>query len=268
LTFAMYMRICRWMRNPCQDVAGSQYIRSNKPPAHARIRATMPALSILLAFACLLPIARSQELEGTSNTPAGSSSGQLKLVYQRPTERAKFTNYVFDAIGPYPVVAAGFAAGVNQLSNTPPEWHQGAEGYGKRFGSDFGIAFTSTTTRYALSEALKEDTLYYRCECRGVLPRLRHAAFSTLTAGRGNDGHRVFSVPALVAPYAGSMTAVYGWYPDRYGARDAFRMGNYSLLAYVGGNIAMEFLYGGPHSILSRVHLGKPHGAPESGPTN
>ena len=53
----------------------------------------------------------------------------------------------------------------------------------------------NTTTRYALSEALREDTLYYRCECKGVFPRLRHAVISTFTARRGVDGHRVFSLP-------------------------------------------------------------------------
>ena len=88
---------------------------------------------------------------------------------------------------------------------------------------------------------------------------------STFTARRGSDGRRVFSVPALVAPYVGTMTAVYGWYPDRYGAKDAFRMGNYNLLAYMVGNITLEFFYGGPHSLLSRMHLNNRHGAPSSG---
>ncbi len=137
--------------------------------------------------------------------------------------------------------------------------------YGKRFGSDFGIAAISTTTRYGLAEAFREDTLYYRCECKGVFPRLRHAVISTLTARRGQDGHRVFSFPALIAPYAGTMTAVYAWYPSRYGAKDALRMGNYAMLGYVGGNIALEFLYSGPHSLLPRMHLNNTHGAPDPG---
>jgi hypothetical protein len=123
----------------------------------------------------------------------------------------------------------------------------------------------STTTRYALAQAFREDTLYYRCECKGLFPRLGHALISTFTARRGEDGHRVFSFPSLVAPYAGSMTAVYGWYPDRYDAEDGFRMGNYSLLGYAGENVALEFLYGGPHSLLSRLHLKNGHGAPSSG---
>ena len=98
-----------------------------------------------------------------------------------------------------------------------------------------------------------------------MFPRLSHAVISTFTARRGDDGHRVFSFPALVAPYAGTMTAVYGWYPGRYGAKDAFRMGNYSILGYIGGNIALEFFHSGPHSLLSRMHLSNGHGAPASG---
>jgi hypothetical protein len=254
-----------------EDVTAGRGMRSAAQFCGTKIYAAMPILAILAFLASLPLIAKSQTapfVEDSSNTLASASSLQFSQAYLPPTEKAKFRNYVFDAVGPYPFAAAGFAAGVSQLTNTPPEWHQGAKGYGRRLGSDFGIALTSTTTRYALSEAFKEDGLYYRCECQGVLPRLRHAALSTLTARHGKDGHRVFSVPALIAPYAGTMTAVYGWYPDRFGAKDAFRMGNYNLLAFAGGNIAMEFLYGGPHSLLSRVHLGKIHGAPEPGPTN
>jgi hypothetical protein len=157
---------------------------------------------------------------------------------------------------------------VNQFNNSPPEWGQGAQGYGKRIGSDFGIVAVATTTRYGLAQAFKQDTLYYRCDCTGVFPRVRHAVFSTLTARRGDDGRRVFSVPALIAPYAGTMTAVYAWYPNRFGAKDAFRMGNYSLLAYAGGNISMEFVYSGPHSLMSRMHLSSRNAAPVPGPNH
>jgi hypothetical protein len=197
----------------------------------------------------------------SSSPLAGSNLARPDLSYTRPTQRTKIHNYVFDAFGPYPVVGAALTAGIGQYGNSPPEWGQGAEGYSKRFISDFGIAAVTTTTRYALAEAFKEDTLYYRCDCKGVLPRLRHAVISTFTARRGEDGHRVFSVPALVAPYAGSMTAVYAWYPGRYGAEDALRIGNYNLLVSMAGNIALEFLYSGPHSLLSRMHLNNGHGA-------
>ncbi len=61
------------------------------------------------------------------------------------------------------------------------------------------------------------------------------------------------------------MTAVYGWYPSRYGAKDALRMGNYTMLGLAGANVSLEFLYSGPHSLLGRMHLNNTHGAPDSG---
>jgi len=225
-------------------------------------------LLVIGSLAPLAVLAKGQSLpdsKDSSGAVANTTPAQPDLPYTRPTQTTKLRNYFFDAFGPYPIVGAALTAGISQVSNAPPEWKQGVEGYGKRFGSNLGIAAVTTTTRYALAAAFTQDTLYYRCECTGAFPRLRHAITSTLTARRGEDGHRVFSFPALVAPYAGTMTAVYGWYPSRYGAKDALRLGNYNLLAYVGGNIALEFLYSGPHSLLARMHLDNRHGAPSQG---
>jgi hypothetical protein len=253
------------------DVAGRLAQRSIEEPFGTKLRRVMFLLAVAVALACLSVTARPQSVLSSgdaSGTVAAAPSRQLDLTYVRPTQRIMVSNYVFDTYGPYPIAGSAFTAGIGQLSNAPPEWHQGVEGYAKRFGSDFGIVGVGTTTRYALAEAFKEDTLYYRCECRGVFPRLSHALISTLTGRRGEDGHRVFSLPALAAPYAGSMTAVYGWYPSRFGAKDALRIGNYSLLAYAGGNITLEFFYSGPHSLLSRLHLNNAHGSPEPGPNH
>jgi hypothetical protein len=242
---------------------------NDRPPdPRRRITRIRSALLIIAVLAALPVLAKAQALADSgisSGAVASTTPVQLDVTYTRPTQTIKLRNFFFDGFGPYPIVGAAAVAGMNQAQNTPPEWQQGAEGYGKRFGSAFAIAAVSTTTRYGLAEAFKEDTLYYPCECTGVLPRLKHAVISTLTGRRGEDGHRVFSVPALVAPYAGAMTAVYGWYPGRYGAQDAFRMGNYSLLAFVTENIALEFFYSGPHSLLARMHLNNAHRAPDPG---
>ncbi len=226
-------------------------------------------LTLLLVIAgvvVLPPFATAQSSAGSGNSSSAAlpSNPQPALTYTRPSETTKFHNYLFDAFGPYPILGAAIAAGINQADNTPPEWLQGGEGYGKRFGSNYGIAVISTTTRYALAEVFREDTLYYPCECKGFAPRLGHALLSTLTARRGEDGHRAFSIPSLVAPYAGTLTAVYAWYPDRYDGRDAFRMGNYVMLGYAGTNVAMEFLFSGPHSLGHRLHLHGPHSATPS----
>jgi hypothetical protein len=217
---------------------------------------------LLLLFAAQPARAAAQALSDSGGRASSAAVTTFTLphgIYTRPTEKTRLRNYFWDVLGPYPLLGAAAAAGINQLDHTPPEWKQGFAGYTRRFGSDFGIAAVTTSTRYGLARAFGEDTIYYRCECEGLLPRFSHAVISTFSARRGEDGHRVVSFPALVSPYAGTMTAVYGWYPGRYGAKDAFRMGNYSLLGYVGANVAREFLYGGPHSLLSRIHPNRGH---------
>jgi len=271
LTPSMENRNSQSLLGSCGDLAGMLGGRSSKEPFDEKLRRVIFVLAVAGAMACLSLAAKPQSLLSSpdaSGSVAIAPSRQLDLTYERPTQRTMVRNYAFDAFGPYPIAGAAVVAGIHQISNAPPEWNQGAAGYSRRFGSDYGISLVATTTRYGLSEVFKEDAMYYRCECRGVFPRLSHALISTFTARRGDDGHRVFSLPALVGPYAGSMTAVYGWYPSRYGAKDAFRAGNYSLLIYAGGNISLEFLYSGPHSLLSRMHLSNAHGSKDSGPNH
>ena len=246
------------------SLAGKQIGRSFEHRLETQIRRALLPLLITAVLAALPVQDRSQSPPNTGYFLADSgtsTSGELDLTYIRPPPGTTLKNFTFDAFGPYALMGTVLIAGLDQATNTPPEWKQGLRGYAERFGSDFGIAVVGTTTRFGLAAAFKEDTSFYPCECRGLFPRLRHAAISTVTARRGEDGHRVFSIPALVAPYVGATGAVYGWYPNRFSTRDAFRMGNYSLLESVGGNIALEFLYRGPHSLLSRIHLKKTLGA-------
>jgi len=131
-----------------------------------KIRQAMFLISVA-AFLATLPVqVRSQMpsfLGDSSGTVVSATSMRPNLTYVRPTRRTEVNNYLFDTFGPYPTVMSAFGAGINQAYNTPPEWHQGTEAYGKRFGSDFGIAAVSTTTRYGLSAAFKEDARRPSC---------------------------------------------------------------------------------------------------------
>jgi len=219
-------------------------------------------LAAIASWGILAPLDRAQSAiaSGTSSSVVGDSPSPtvkhpiVDSAYRSPTQKTRLRTYLFDAFGPYPIAGAALIAAVNQSESTPPEWGQGARAYGQRFGSNLAIAAVTTTTRYGLAKAFREDTVYYRCECKGILQRFRHAMISTVTARRGEDGNRRLSFPAIVAPYAGTMTAVYAWYPGRYGAKDALRMGNYTLLAFAGENLALEFIYGGPHTLFSQLH--------------
>src|SRR5450755_567109 len=134
----------------------------------------VPLLLAIAGFATLAPLGKTQ-LVAESRTSAASAddsaaassaatSHPLDLTYHRPSEKTKLRNYTFDTFGPYPIAGAAVLGAINQADKTPPEWGQGARAFGERTGSDFGIAVVTTTTRYALAKAFREDTLYYRCE--------------------------------------------------------------------------------------------------------
>jgi len=176
-------------------------------------------------------------------------------VYHKPTDKEKLRSYAFVSFGPYAFVGSAAAAGVQQAENAAPEWGQGWDAYGVRVANNFGINLVTQTTRYGLAQVFHEDTLFYRCECDGFVPRLKHALISTVTARRGDDGHRTFSFSSLVAPYAGGEVAALAWYPSRYNDKDGFRIGNYNLAVQAGLNVALEFIYGGPHTFLGRHHV-------------
>lgn len=200
-------------------------------------------------------------------TPPQQDSSQPKMMsphaanvqpgqpYRRPTQKEKLRNYAFDSFGPYAFAGAAVAGGIQQANDTAPEWGQGWDAYGVRVASNFGINLVTQTTRYGLAQIFREDTLYYRCDCSGFGHRLEHALVSTVTARRGDDGHRTFSFSALAAPYAGGEAAALLWYPNRYNASDGFRIGNYNLLVQAGLNVALEFIYGGPHTLLAHHHV-------------
>ena len=212
--------------------------------------------------------------------PSSSSSSNVQpglTSYQRPSEGKKLRNFAFDAFGPYAFIGSAATAGIQQADTAgsshnpagiPPDWGQGWDSYGARFGSDFGINLVTQTARYTMAEILHEDTIYYRCECTGIFARTKHALISTVTARRGDDGHRVISFSAIAAPYAGTEAAALLWFPNRYDAMDGFRMGNYNLLIQGGLNLALEFIYGGPHTLLSHHHVPVLSNATGSNPNN
>jgi hypothetical protein len=114
-------------------------LRLEQETRDMNIRPIMVLLSVLTCVAAL-PLAKAQMLvdpgdSSSSVAVSASASHPLPdLMYTRPTQKTKLRNYLFDAFGPYPIVGAAFAAGINQAENTPPEWKQGAESYAKRSG--------------------------------------------------------------------------------------------------------------------------------------
>jgi hypothetical protein len=192
------------------------------------------------------PEASSSSLD-SAITPAAAG------VYVPPTQAQRFRNYTWNALGPVAFAGSSFAAAIDQGFNFPHEWGQGADAYGARVASNLGISLVTATAQYSLAEAFHEDTAYYRCACKGFFPRFWHAAVSTVASRRGADGHYAFSPALSFSPFVGPMLAANSWIPGHDGPTLGFNMGVHNLMGQFGQDEALEFLYGGPNTVLGRI---------------
>ena len=161
--------------------------------------------------------------------------------YVFPTADERFKRYVKDTVGPMRLLRTGASAGIQQWRDSPEEWGQGMEGYGKRFASGMGRNAIQQTVVYGLDSALKLDTGFQRSKREGFFPRLKDALLQNVTS-RNKSGNRVISAPRFAGIYAGSVIAAETWYPDRYTYKDGLRQGTTTLLTGFGINVVREFL--------------------------
>jgi hypothetical protein len=192
-------------------------------------------------------------LAAVPSAPAPDIPISSPALYVPPTETQKFRNFVSNALGPVAFAGSSFAAVIDQGFNFPHAWGQGEGAYGARVASNLGISLVTATAQYSMAEAFHEDTAYYRCTCVGFFPRFWHATVSTVAARRGSEGHTSFSIALTASPFIGPLTAANTWIPSRNGPTLGIQMGTYNLLGQFGQNEALEFLYGGPHTLLGRI---------------
>ncbi|HEY7785400.1 MAG TPA: hypothetical protein VIB00_11770 [Pyrinomonadaceae bacterium] len=184
----------------------------------------------------------NKSAEGGAQDPAQSNSSQTKINgYVFPTAEERKKRYLRSVVGPFAIARVGVSAGLNQLSDSPEEWGQGAEGYGKRFASQFGKNVIRQSVIYGLSEAMKLDTGFQKSKRKGFLPRLSDALVQTVTS-RTRSGKRVLSAPIFAGTYAGEIIRYETWYPSRYSYKDGLRSGTYSFAKSAGLNVVREFV--------------------------
>jgi hypothetical protein len=197
--------------------------------AYMRIAANQESRALLLAD-------RSK-----TSGPLPSGQGTTNGGYVFPTKKQRFKRYLWDTVGPWSLIAIGGAAGIDQWENSPPEWGQGASGYGKRYASNLGQNVIQQTTSYGLSEAFRLDTGFSKSKRSGFGPRLEDALIQNLTS-RTRNGKRIISVPRLAGFYVGGIVPALTWYPSRFSYKDGLREGTYSLLFGFAANVIQEFI--------------------------
>jgi hypothetical protein len=138
------------------------------------------------------------------------------------------------------VLAPAFGAAVNQARDEPPEWGQGAAGYGTRFASGYGRTLISRTIRFGVAAVDHEDPRFHPSNETGFARRAAAATFHVFVA-QTDDGSRIPAFSRFAGIY-GSAFLSNTWYPaSRANATHALLRGTTALSATVGWNVLREF---------------------------
>ena len=107
----------------------------------------------------------------------------------------------------------GALAGIAQLENSEPAYHQGMEGYAKRYGSDFGdTAIENFMTAAVLPSILRQDPRFYQSSRGSFVHRLGYAA-SRILITRGDSGSAQFNFSEVLGSAISAGISTYSYHP-------------------------------------------------------
>lgn len=155
----------------------------------------------------------------------------------------KFKYFIEPAFGPRAFLINSLSTGIrmaNPPSHYPPEWHSGAEAYGRLYGDSFARNGAESIGRFSGSVLLHEDPRYRRSTSTFVPERLAHALAFTFVDR--TDGGR----PTLaISNFTGA--AASGFVGNAYlpsGFDNLTHAGQRSTVAFAGlagQNVLQEF---------------------------
>ena len=185
------------------------------------------------------------QLSGTTQGPplpnAPSAAAQMYKPVGELTFGDRFEIYRKSLLRPYSLVGPAFGAGIGQWEDEPPEWGQGAKGYGRRVASGMSRQLISETIRFGFAAMDGEDPRYHRSQDTGVWKRAQHAIVGTFTSETASGGR----IPAY-SRFAGTYGAAFisnAWYPDSRATPGwALRRGSTALASSVGFHLFEEFI--------------------------
>lgn len=147
-------------------------------------------------------------------------------------------------VDPFPFAASAFVAGIEQAADTLPGYHQGAEGYAKRYGAAYVNFASATMLRDGLFPAIfRQDPRYYYRGTGTKKSRVLYA-MSTAVICHGDNGKKQFDISSVLGNFsAGALTQLYYPKGSRNGTSTTLENG---LLATAGvgvGHVLQEFLF-------------------------
>src|SRR5689334_16054698 len=105
------------------------------------MRTRIWAASMLMLAAALTCYGQDTTTTDTSQATASTqspASTQSKPAFVFPDKHERFRRYLKSTAGPLRLGWSAASAGIGQWRDSPEEWGQGAQGFGKRYASSFG----------------------------------------------------------------------------------------------------------------------------------
>jgi hypothetical protein len=161
--------------------------------------------------------------------PPLSPSQKFELAFKR-------------SITPLTFIGAGLIAGIGQANNSFPKYGQGAQGYGKRFGSQYADTFDSNMLGSAIFPViLHQDPRYYRMGTGGFRKRFWYS-LSAAVRTEGDDGKWQPGFSTILGSFAaGGISNLYFPPPNR-GAGLTFERGSLQVAERALSVMLDEFL--------------------------
>ena len=153
----------------------------------------------------------------------------------------KFKLFVADTVDPLTLLGVAFSAGLAQAENSDPQFGQGAQGYGKRFGAALADQASGYFFKdFAYPTLFFEDPRYYRLGHGKAGPRLLHAIEHSVLAHR-EDGSTMFNFSEWLGTVtAASLANLYHPGNRRGFSPTAERVG-YAVGSDIGFDVLREF---------------------------
>ncbi len=174
--------------------------------------------------------------------------------------KQKFKLAFKTVVDPFTLFMVGGNAGIEQAQNHFREYGQGAQGYGKRFGANYGDAFTGTFIGGAiLPSLLKQDPRYFYKGSGSKPSRVLYAIANSLICKGDNGRWQPNYSNVLGSLAAGGISNLYYPPQDRNGVGLTFENAAIGIGESAVGNLFQEF-------VVKKLTPNIPHKAPAKVP--
>ena len=239
-------------------------------------RSLVVVLSLILMLATSVQICRSQDAAppaeksnqdqkraDSSTQPSGHGRmfgimpayGLVEAGTQPPplTFGQKF-GLAAQYFNPFTFVFVAGEAGFNQAINSPKEYGQGAEGYGKRYGAGFADGLTAAIFITGMYPSLlRQDPRYYRLGDGDFSHRMGYSLTRILVT-RQDSGRKAFNFSEVLGSFSSSALAVTYYPKSQRDFSDVAERAGIQFAFDAGFNVLKEF-----YPDIERKLFGKKH---------